>query len=188
MPATRSRPTVLAVTLPSATITLVPLSGTIIERRLKETEFVATVAGVDRPVRFVDEWPGELLGIFPVFAAALSGNEAALGQYIVVDNERALAVGALGILGEVTRDRSIEIGYGMNSSDRGRGFAGAAVALLVKGLFERRVLPTRIDLITAKTAVGNLASQRVLEKNNFVRTGTEVSDEDGDLVIWELQP
>lgn len=183
-----SRHTVHFVTLPSATITLVPLTAKIIERRLQQPVFATKVVGVDRPVRFVEEWPGDLLAIFPVFASALSGNEAALGQYIVVDNERALAVGALGILGEVTRQRSIEIGYGMNSSDSGRGFATDAVALLVKGLFARRVLPTRIELISAKTAVGNPASQRVLEKNDFVRTGTDFSDEDGELITWELRP
>lgn len=176
------------VTLPSGIITLVPLTAKIIERRLQQSEFAAKVVGVDRPVQFVDEWPGDLLGIFPLFASALSGNEAALGQYIVVHLERALAVGALGILGEVTQDRSIEIGYGMNSSDRGRGFASDAVALLVKGLFARQVLPTRIDQITAKTAIGNRASQRVLEKNNFVRTGTDVSEQDGELITWELRP
>lgn len=181
-------PTVHKVTLSSGTIKLVPLTAAIIHRRLAEPEFAVKVIGVDRPVQFVEQWPGDLLGIFPVFASALSGNEAVLGQYIVVDTERAVAVGALGILGEVTRDRSVEIGYGMNRSEYGRGFATAAVGLLVQGLFTRRVLPARVGEITAKTAVDNIASQRVLEKNNFERTGTDHNDEDGDLIAWALQP
>lgn len=176
------------MTLSSDTITLVPLTAAIIHRRLAEPEFATKVIGVDRPVQFVEQWPGDLLGIFPVFASALTGNEAVLGQYIIVDTERAVAVGALGILGEVTRERSVEIGYGMNRSEYGRGFATTAVGLLVQGLFTRRVLPARVGEITAKTAVDNVASQRVLEKNNFQRTGTDHNDEDGDLITWALQP
>ena len=38
--------------------------------------------------------------------------------------------------------------------------------------------------MTAETAVDNLASQRVLEKNGFVRTGVGSNDDDGDLVLW----
>lgn len=168
------------MTLSAQSIKLVPLTAKIIRRRLKQPEFSIEMIGIDRPVRFGSEWPGDLLGMFPVFASALSGNEAVLGQYIVVDVDRSLAVGAVGILGEVTPARSVEIGYG-------RGYAAAAVALLVRGLLERRVLPTRISEVTAKTAVHNVASARVLEKNGFVRTGTDHNDEDGELVTWALE-
>jgi ribosomal-protein-alanine N-acetyltransferase len=175
------------VTLSSHSIKLVPLTAKIIRRRLKQAEFSIDIIGIDRPVRFGSEWPGDLLGMFPVFASALSGNEAVLGQYVVVDVERSLAVGAVGILGEVTSARSVEIGYGMNRSEYGRGYAAAAVGLLVRGLLERRALPTRIAEVTARTAVHNVASARVLEKNGFVRTGTDHNDEDGELVTWALQ-
>lgn len=184
----RSRAYRSEMTLAAGTIKLVPLTAAVIHRRLAEPEFSATVIGIDRPVQFAREWPGDLLGMFPIFASALTGNEAVLGQYIIVDTNRAVAVGALGILGEVTPARSVEIGYGMNSSERGRGFATVAVGLLVQGLFTRRVLPARVGEITAKTAVGNIASQRVLEKNNFLRAGIDWSDEDGDLITWSLQP
>jgi ribosomal-protein-alanine N-acetyltransferase len=175
------------VTLSGHSIKLVPLTAKVIQMRLKQPEFSIEMIGIDRPVRFGSEWPGDLLGMFPVFASALSGNEAVLGQYIVVDVDRSLAVGAVGILGEVTPTRSVEIGYGMNRSERGRGYAAAAVTLLVSGLLDRRLLPTRIAEITAKTAAHNVASARVLEKNRFVRTGTDHDDEDGDLVTWALQ-
>lgn len=175
------------MTLSGHSIKLVPLTAKIIRKRLEQAEFSIAVIGFDRPIRFGSEWPGDLLGMFPVFASALSGNEAVLGQYIVVDVERSLAVGAVGILGEVTSARSVEIGYGMNRSEYGRGYAAAAVGLLVRGMLERRALPTRIAEVTARTAVHNVASARVLEKNGFVRTGTDHNDEDGELVTWALQ-
>lgn len=175
------------MTLSAQSIKLVPLTATIVRRRLELPEFSTEVVGMDRPVRFGSEWPGDLLGMFPVFASALSGTEAVLGQYIVIDVDRSLAVGAVGILGEVTPTRSVEIGYGTNQSERGRGYAAAAVNLLVRGLLDRRLLPTRIAEITAKTAAHNVASARVLEKNGFVQTGTDHNDEDGELVTWALQ-
>ncbi|WP_029136690.1 GNAT family N-acetyltransferase [Nakamurella lactea] len=174
------------MTLSAGQVKLVPLIATVIQRRLERADFTATLLGVKEPVRFGDEWPGDLLPIFPVFASALSGNEAALGQYIVVDTDRSLAVGATGILGQVEHG-SVEIGYGINASERGRGFAGTAVRLLVARLWDRKVVPADVTEITAKTAVDNRASERVLEKNGFVRTGTDHSDEDGDLITWAIR-
>ncbi len=36
----------------------------------------------------------------------------------------------------------------------------------------------------AKTAINNLASQRVLEKNGFTPCGKTIDAEDGALVLW----
>lgn len=167
----------------AGSVKLVPLTAAVIQRRLDRADFSARVVGLKGPVTFGPEWPGDLLPVFDVFASALSGNEAALGQYIIVDTDRMLAVGATGILGLVDHG-SIEIGYGINTSEHGRGFASTAVRLLVDGLWDRRVVPARLAEITAKTAVDNRASERVLEKNGFVRTGTDHNDEDGDLITW----
>lgn len=174
---------VLLVTLSVGSIKLVPLTAAVIHRRLDTDDFSARVVGMKDPVKFGDEWPGDLLPVFPFFASALSGNEAVLGQFIIVDIERPAAVGALGILGQV-EDGSVEIGYGVNPSEHGRGFATAAVGLLVRGLLDRTVVPARLTEIIAKTAVDNRASERVLEKNGFVRTGTDHNEEDGDLITW----
>jgi RimJ/RimL family protein N-acetyltransferase len=176
----------LVVTMSVGSIKLVPLTAAVVRSRLDSDDFSATVVGLKRPVRFGAEWPGDLLPVFPMFAGALSGNEAVLGQYIIVDTDRSLAVGALGILGQVEHE-SVEIGYGINTSEHGRGFATAAVGLLVQGLLNRTVVPARLTEITAKTAVDNRASERVLEKNGFVRTGTDHNEEDGDLITWAVR-
>ena len=39
----------------------------------------------------------------------------------------------------------------------------------------------------AETSVENRASQRVLERNGFVRCGERVDPEDGVLVAWRLR-
>ena len=42
------------------------------------------------------------------------------------------------------------------------------------------------DGLTAGTSVDNPGSQRVLEKNGFVRTGTREDPEDGTLITWAI--
>lgn len=43
----------------------------------------------------------------------------------------------------------------------------------------------RVGLVSAETSAGNVASQRVLERNGFVRTGERVDEEDGQLICWQ---
>lgn len=42
----------------------------------------------------------------------------------------------------------------------------------------------RVTAVTAETSVQNQASQRVLERNGFLRTGGRVDPEDGELICW----
>lgn len=60
-----------------------------------------------------------------------------------------------------------EIGYALSSSFQGRGVMAAALAVLLPDLFLR----TAIERIEARCALGNTASERVLEKLGFVREG-----------------
>jgi RimJ/RimL family protein N-acetyltransferase len=74
----------------------------------------------------------------------------------------------------------VEIGYGIEPRHRGAGLATAAVAAIVQ---IASADPT-IDALTAETAIDNLASQRVLEKNGFARTGERITAEDGTVTQW----
>jgi ribosomal-protein-alanine N-acetyltransferase len=60
-----------------------------------------------------------------------------------------------------------ELGYALSSAFQGRGVMAAALGLLLPDLF----LHTTLERIEARCAVGNVASQRVLEKLGFVREG-----------------
>jgi len=75
---------------------------------------------------------------------------------------------------------SVEIGFGIARSCRGRGHATQALARL---LVEAAANP-EIDEVTAQTAIGNGASQRVLQNNGFVIAGTRSDPEDGELITW----
>ena len=61
-----------------------------------------------------------------------------------------------------------EIGYGIIPKERGKGYGTEAAKIIVDYLF----LSKPIARIQAHTGVKNWASQRVLEKTDFVREGT----------------
>ncbi len=78
-------------------------------------------------------------------------------------------------------DGRYEIGYGMAPIHQGRGVMTRAIAELLPQL-----RADGHDHLTAKTSVDNPGSQRVLEKNGFVRTGTHDDPEDGALIAWAI--
>ncbi len=75
---------------------------------------------------------------------------------------------------------SVEIGYGVAASRRGRGHATRAVAAL---LVEAAADP-KVRVVTARTSVANVASGRVVERNGLVQTGRSWSEDDGALIDW----
>lgn len=171
-------------------ILLAELTGGVIKRRLHEPAFSARVPGVSDPLVFAEDWPGDLLPVFPLYAQTLGPDEAMPGHRIVVDPAIGVAVGAIGAVGELSGG-SVEIGYGINVSARGRGLATAAVAVFLDGLFDGSICPAPIAVhnpvvreVTARTAVDNPASARVLVKNGFREVGADHSEQDGDLVVW----
>ena len=93
---------------------------------------------------------------------------------MVVDRELVGIIGLKADAGDI-----VEIGYGVAASRHGRGFASAGVAHLLTLLAGRGVRTVR-----AETSVANPASQRVLERNGFDRTGERIDDEDGALHLW----
>lgn len=77
----------------------------------------------------------------------------------------------------------VQIGYGVAPGSQGRGHAASAVAALLEWARD----DGRVNAIIAETAIGKLASQRVLERNGFARTGERLDDEDGALFCWRAE-
>ncbi|MCE5339802.1 MAG: GNAT family N-acetyltransferase [Planctomycetaceae bacterium] len=75
----------------------------------------------------------------------------------------------------------VDIGYGILDSYGGKGFASAGIAAILNEAFNR----PEVKGVTAETSVDNIASQRVLEKNGFKKTGTREDPEDGSLIVWK---
>jgi ribosomal-protein-alanine N-acetyltransferase len=160
-------------------VALLPLDAETIRTRLERDDFQRSCDVEGRPLdlHFGPEFPGDALVLYRrLLDVAVEG--IVDGMYVIVDLDSREAVGQLGTMGPPTGD-PVEIGYGINASASGRGIATSAVAALMS-LLEAR---PEVGSVVARSAVDNPASGRVLEKNGFLVTGHEDSDE-GELVVW----
>ncbi|MBC7593319.1 MAG: GNAT family N-acetyltransferase [Kineosporiaceae bacterium] len=101
-------------------------------------------------------------------AAALERHEqgTALPHVIVEDSGRV--VGRITLNGIVRGPfQSCSVGYWLGAADNGRGVATAAVRDIMRVAFEEMGL----HRVEAGTLLRNVRSQRVLERNGFVRFG-----------------
>jgi RimJ/RimL family protein N-acetyltransferase len=74
-----------------------------------------------------------------------------------------------------------ELGYGTAPTFEGQGVMTRTLGALLP-----LARAQGHDGLTAETSVDNPGSQRVLEKNGFVRTGTRDDPEDGALICWAI--
>lgn len=149
--------------------------------RLSQESFEQSVplAGRAVLVHFGTEWPGVAVELFPRFLTMLQAGED-LDTHLVVHADSAEAVGLIGVVDVDLEAGAVEIGYGMNPSAWGCGYASEAVRQVVEMLSARPDVTT----VLASTAVDNAASGRVLSKNDFQQIGSGWSQEDGDLIHW----
>jgi RimJ/RimL family protein N-acetyltransferase len=95
--------------------------------------------------------------------AGSSGTDPVFTMYLVRRRADGLAVGGIGFFGPPDAAGMVEFGYGLVPAARGAGLATEAVELLL-----RRAADNGARAAVADTDVANIASQRVLEKNEFV--------------------
>ena len=101
------------------------------------------------------------------------------GSWLIVAGSEV--VGLCGYKQPPSQDGKVEIGYGIAMGRRDRGHASRAVAAM---LDHARRDPA-ISAVVAATAVANVVSQRVLERNGFAQTGTSYDPDDGELIWWQ---
>jgi RimJ/RimL family protein N-acetyltransferase len=104
--------------------------------------------------------------------AEIRADPANTTRTIVVDGQ---------VVGDIVSwpgDDGPEVGYWIGRSHWGKGFATAALRLLLDEIRERP--------ITAHVALGNIGSQRVVEKCGFVRVGDEVADDGVHEAVFRL--
>lgn len=174
----------LALVLTTSRMALLPLTRRMIARRLSEPDGFTMECDLGDgpvPILFPPDWPGDPIVAFPNHLTTLVADDSEVhGTYTAIDRASSTAIGMLGTKGGPDAHRSVEIGYGFNPDVWGNGYTTEAVAALVDHL-----ATIGLVTVTAETATTNLASQRVLEKNGFARSGTGWDEEDGDLILWK---
>jgi RimJ/RimL family protein N-acetyltransferase len=89
-----------------------------------------------------------------------------LVPYVIVDGQTGELLGGATLRQLDASRRAIEIGYWLFEAARGRGAATCAVSALLEWLFGNGFY--RVEAVVR---IGNTLSERVLERNGFVREG-----------------
>lgn len=97
--------------------------------------------------------------------------------WTVISKAENKMVGDICIIGEPNSEGEIEIGYGTYDEFQGKGFMSEAVNCIIKWAKTE----SKVNSILASTLKNNIASFKVLEKNNFIKTG-----ETETLFNWRL--
>lgn len=108
-------------------------------------------------------------------------NAGCRGSWLIVADHEV--VGLCGYKQPPSAEGKVEIGYGIAMGRRDRGYASRAV----EGMLDHARRDPAILAVTAATAVANIVSQRVLERNGFEQTGTSYDPDDGTLIWWQAK-
>ena len=122
--------------------------------------------------------PDEVTAMLRGVAGSVAATTDKPVAWLIADNAQVVGMASLTALGA---DGLYEIGYGVAPAHEGRGVMTAAIAALLPIL--------RADGhrgLTAATSVDNPGSQRVLDRNGFIRVGTRDDPEDGALITWAI--
>jgi RimJ/RimL family protein N-acetyltransferase len=125
-----------------------------------------------------EEWPSsEYANRIPAKKEKLQKSpESSIWSLIAIDKESHTLIGEIGCKGGPDENGTVEIGYGMVSQVRNRGYATEMIKGLTEWLFER----PEVKKVTAKCLQSNKPSARVLEKSGFI----QLEFRDG-LIRWE---
>ncbi|BDM67144.1 hypothetical protein HEK616_06310 [Streptomyces nigrescens] len=136
-------------------------------------DLAAVLAGTRQP-HWAADFPDEGDRVIAGFIDGNADARGAFGQRQILERDSGLVVGAIGLFWPPA-DGSVEFGYGVVPSRRGRGYAPEAVRALAA--FAHTA--PGVDTVYANVELTNPASVRVLEK-----AGLEHCGGDGELARY----
>jgi RimJ/RimL family protein N-acetyltransferase len=101
---------------------------------------------------------------------------------ILVDDQTGEVVGGAGFHGAPDADGMVEVGYGVDPAYRRRGYARAALLLML----ERARQHPAVRTLRVTVSPDNVASLGLVAQLPFVEVGEQWDDEDGLETIFEL--
>lgn len=140
---------------------IIPYTYELVEATLKGKSELERVLGCI----VSDEWPS------PTYAKRIPQKQEKLKQYpetsiwsrIVIEKESNTLIGEIGCKGGPNDKGVVEIGYGLVSKARNKGYATEMVLKLTEWLLER----PDVNKVTAECLDTNIPSAKVLEKSGF---------------------
>jgi [ribosomal protein S5]-alanine N-acetyltransferase len=114
-----------------------------------------------------------------ILPSVIDANENALYYtfWTIIDINENVMVADLCFKGPPNEKGEIEIGYGTYPAFEGKGFMTEAVGAMLIWAFAQ----PNVQIVTAQTAPANIASQKILTKNNFVKYGETTEN-----ILWRV--
>ena len=140
-------------------------------------ETLASIEGMD---------PSDRAEVSPEWLARVKATSEAnpwIHGFAAVHRASGAVVGGCGYKGPPDEDAVVEIAYGVDAADRGKGYATEMARALVTFAFTTG----DVRVVRAHTRPQNDASSRVLTKCGFAFIGEVIDPEDGLVWRWELQ-
>jgi RimJ/RimL family protein N-acetyltransferase len=101
---------------------------------------------------------------------------------VVWDVDRRVAVGRAGFHAPPDECGMVEVGYAVDPEHRRRGYARAALLLLL----DRAAREPAVRVVRATIGPANTPSRRLVEQHGFLVVGEQMDDEDGLEIVYEL--
>jgi RimJ/RimL family protein N-acetyltransferase len=98
-------------------------------------------------------------------------------NWVIIHKETSYAIGGIGFSGLPNEEGKTMVGYGLNTTYFGKGYASEALSGLIQWGFAH----SGLKAIIADTPLQNEGSHRVLVKNGFFKTSRNE-----ELIHWEL--
>lgn len=143
------------------------LTARLLLRPWSDGELAAVLDGTPQPHWAVD-FPADGDRVIAGFTDGNPDARGVYGQRQILERDGGRVVGAIGLF-RPPSDGSLEIGYGIVPSRRGRGYASEAARALVAFAFTAPGVHT----VCADVELSNPASGRVLEKAGLVRWSSD---------------
>src|SRR5690348_13221317 len=131
--------------------------------------------------------PEEQAEVSPIWLARVKASTGAnpwIHGFLLVHQESEAVLGQCGFKGPPDGEGMVEIAYGINPENRGKGYATEAAGALTNYAFAQ----IGVRLVRAHTLPETNASTRVLTKCGFARIGEVIDPEDGLVWRWEKTP
>ncbi|HZG06591.1 MAG TPA: GNAT family N-acetyltransferase [Streptomyces sp.] len=133
-------------------------------------EEVGAVLGGGRPAHWAEDFPAEGDRVIAGYLAEHPEGLGEYGQRQIVERSSGLVVGAIGLF-RPSGDGTVEFGYGVVASRRGRGYATEAARAIVAFA----LTAPGVHTVCAGVELPNPASVRVLEKAGLRRWGGDAT-------------
>lgn len=155
-------------------LTLIPINYEIASSLLDNDKSVLNRIGLEADVN----WPTEdTMDILPIIQRTLRDSlPSGFETWMIVNKETCCVIGDIGFHGKPNEKGEAEVGFGLASGERGKGYGFEALKAILSWAVGQQTVKT----IIADCLIDNKPSARILEK-----AGMRETKRDEKLIYWE---